>query len=75
VGLIADLCCQTVSARLERSDGRPAPEPPSGHAGVAQDLLAGQLQAITHRGGPLLVLGAAGTGKTRVLEARFCWLV
>jgi len=64
-----------VSARLERSDGRPAPEPPSGHAGVAQDLLAGQLQAITHRGGPLLVLGAAGTGKTRVLEARFCWLV
>ncbi len=28
-----------------------------------------------HPGGPLLVIGAAGTGKTRVLEARFRWLV
>jgi DNA helicase-2/ATP-dependent DNA helicase PcrA len=31
--------------------------------------------AITHRGGPLLVVGAAGSGKTSLLEARFCWLV
>jgi DNA helicase-2/ATP-dependent DNA helicase PcrA len=38
-------------------------------------LLEAQRQAVTHRGGPLLVLGAAGTGKTRVIEARFCWLV
>jgi DNA helicase-2/ATP-dependent DNA helicase PcrA len=31
--------------------------------------------AVTHRGGPLLVLGAAGSGKTSLLEARFLWLV
>ncbi len=30
---------------------------------------------MTHPGGPLLVLGAAGTGKTTVLIARFAWLV
>src|SRR5205085_11438103 len=31
--------------------------------------------AVTHEGGPLLVLGAAGTGKTLVLCCRFTWLV
>ncbi len=31
-------------------------------------------QALTHRGGPLLVLGAAGAGKTALVEARFLWL-
>jgi DNA helicase-2/ATP-dependent DNA helicase PcrA len=44
-------------------------------AGVAEEWLAAQRQAVTHRGGPLLVLGAAGTGKTRVIGDRFCWLV
>ena len=34
-----------------------------------------QRAAVTHPGGPLLVLGAAGTGKTRTLERRFAWLV
>ncbi|CAN5575053.1 hypothetical protein BH20ACT19_BH20ACT19_12920 [soil metagenome] len=34
-----------------------------------------QLEAVTHSGGPLLVVGAAGTGKTHVLERRFAWLV
>src|ERR1022692_4514729 len=38
-------------------------------------LLPSQREAVTHREGPLLVLGPAGTGKTRVIEARFCWLV
>jgi DNA helicase-2/ATP-dependent DNA helicase PcrA len=32
-------------------------------------------EAVTHRGGPLLVLGPPGAGKTRVIEARFRWLV
>ena len=38
-------------------------------------LLPAQREAVTHRGGPLLVCGPAGSGKTRVLEARFAWLV
>lgn len=34
-----------------------------------------QREAVTHPGGPLLVVGGAGTGKTRVLERRAAWLV
>src|SRR4051794_11657412 len=34
-----------------------------------------QLAAVTHRGGPLLVLGGPGTGKTHVLTHRAGWLV
>jgi DNA helicase-2/ATP-dependent DNA helicase PcrA len=34
-----------------------------------------QLEAVTHQGSPLLVLGGPGCGKTRLLEARFLWLV
>ena len=38
-------------------------------------LLPAQSEAATHTDGRVLVFGAAGTGKTRVLEARFGWLV
>ena len=38
-------------------------------------LLPAQLEAVTHRDGPLVVCGPAGSGKTRVLEERFSWLV
>jgi DNA helicase-2/ATP-dependent DNA helicase PcrA len=34
-----------------------------------------QCAAVTHRGGRLIVSGAAGTGKTRVIETRLLWLV
>ncbi|MGH2720872.1 MAG: UvrD-helicase domain-containing protein, partial [Actinomycetota bacterium] len=41
-------------------------------AGHAPDLPAGvQAEAVRHRGGPLLVLGGPGTGKTHVLEQRY----
>jgi DNA helicase-2/ATP-dependent DNA helicase PcrA len=43
------------------------------------DLLDGlnpkQRAAVTHPGGPLLVVAGAGTGKTRTLTTRFAWLV
>jgi superfamily I DNA/RNA helicase/CRISPR/Cas system-associated exonuclease Cas4 (RecB family) len=38
-------------------------------------LLPAQREAVTYAGSKLLVLGGAGTGKTRVVEDRFCWLV
>src|SRR4051794_30048779 len=34
-----------------------------------------QRAAVTHRGGPLLILGGPGTGKTHVLAHRAAWLV
>ena len=38
-------------------------------------LSAAQLDAVTHPGGPMLVVAGAGTGKTRVVTERFAWLV
>ncbi|MDQ3741867.1 MAG: ATP-dependent helicase, partial [Actinomycetota bacterium] len=37
-------------------------------------LTPAQRAAVTHEGGPLLVLGGPGTGKTRVLVERVAWL-
>src|SRR3954465_5998318 len=34
-----------------------------------------QLAAVTHRGGPLLVLGGPGSGKTHVIAHRAAWLI
>jgi len=40
-----------------------------------EELLPAQRDAVTHRSGSLLVRGGAGTGKTKVVEERFRWLV
>src|SRR5918998_1193822 len=41
----------------------------------ADGLTEPQLEAVTHRGGPLLVVGGAGSGKTRVLCDRLALLL
>ena len=39
------------------------------------ELVGAQRDAVTYPGARLVVVGGAGTGKTRVIEARFQWLV
>ena len=43
-------------------------------ASLLDGLNEEQRQAVTHAGGPLLILAGAGTGKTRTLVARAAWL-
>ena len=43
-------------------------------ASLLDGLNEEQRRAVTHAGGPLLILAGAGTGKTRTLVARGAWL-
>ena len=47
---------------------------PRGVPDPLDGLTPAQREVAAHRGGPLLVVGAAGTGKTRALLARHAWL-
>jgi len=42
---------------------------------IVDGLNPSQLDAVTHQGGPLLVVAGAGSGKTRVLTRRIAWLI
>ena len=42
---------------------------------ILSDLNPAQQQAVTYKGGPLLILAGAGSGKTRVLTYRAAWLI
>jgi ATP-dependent DNA helicase UvrD/PcrA len=45
------------------------------NASITDNLNEVQRDGVTHRGGPLLILAGAGSGKTRVLTRRIAYLV
>ena len=51
-----------------------APHDP-GLEALLGELNPDQLRAVTHGGGPLLVVAGAGTGKTQVITRRIAWLI
>jgi len=48
---------------------------PAGVDGLVEGLTGPQRQAVVHRGGPLLIVAGAGSGKTRVLTRRIAHLI
>lgn len=53
----------------------PAPTPENEYERVMGGLSDDQRRAVTHDGGPLIVLAGPGTGKTRVITARVAHMI
>jgi DNA helicase-2/ATP-dependent DNA helicase PcrA len=42
---------------------------------ILENLNSEQIKAVVHKGGPLLIIAGAGTGKTTVITRRIAWLI
>ena len=55
--------------------GSPSPSRPTGADELLEGLTPPQAASVVHRGGPLLIVAGAGSGKTRVLTRRIAHLI
>ena len=57
------------------SGGTPGQTYPAGREDLVEGLTGPQRASVVHRGGPLLIVAGAGSGKTRVLTRRIAHLI
>ena len=57
------------------SGGTPGQTQPAGGEDLVEGLTGPQRASVVHRGGPLLIVAGAGSGKTRVLTRRIAHLI